>query len=179
MIWEIVGKIVGILSIVLAVLSIMPAMMSGAALGVVLFILIVSGITALSGHIQYALVGLAITTINLIWSYLVSPPIPGWGRGQSLEMSSGILLLFGIPYAITILLIIIGHNIKIKRDAKSSKIIKNPYFIFVVVYFIFFMLMALSPSPEPNKEIVEMPPELLELIGDPEPTPKNEITLPP
>ncbi len=138
MIW--IWRIFGILSIFLAVLGIFPALLSGAALGLVLIVLVLSGLTALSGNIKYALVVLAITTINLSFSFLTSP-VPGWGRGESLGEKTDALLFYSIPYTITIFLIIIGDQIKRYRGVsqppkKRFKII-DPYLAFVIVYFIF------------------------------------------
>lgn len=140
-------KIFGLLTIGLAVLGIFPALMSGAVLVLVEGVLVLSGITALSGNIKYALVVLAITTINLSFSFFTSP-VPGWGRGDNLEEKVSMLLIFSIPYTIAIALIAIGYQIKqYKLDTpeasstfniKPKKLLnmKDPYFIFVVVYFI-------------------------------------------
>jgi len=116
MIWNIFGTLL----IILAVLGIVPAFVSGAGLPIVLCILMLSGITALSGNIKYALVVLAITTVNLTLISIFSP-LPTSGDQDPEGKFIG-LLVFTIPYIVTILLILIGRKIKIKRDkAQSAK----------------------------------------------------------
>ncbi len=68
-------KTLGILSIILALLAIMPTLVSGVGLVLALGILIFSGITALFGNIKYAIIVLLITTLNIA---ILSSSILGW-----------------------------------------------------------------------------------------------------
>ena len=60
-------KVMGVLLIILALLAIIPSLVSGVGLVFALVIMLLSALTTLSGHIRYALIVAIITTANILF----------------------------------------------------------------------------------------------------------------
>jgi uncharacterized membrane protein len=73
-------KIFGIILIILSVLSIVPALVDPVGVVFTLIILMVSGVTALSGKMKYALTVLTITTLFTSYMFL---NLAGWIPGSN------------------------------------------------------------------------------------------------
>ena len=65
-------KKLGVISVVIAVFSIIPSLVTGIGIMLALFALLLSGISAVSGNLKYVIVVILLTTINLFFLSIAS-----------------------------------------------------------------------------------------------------------
>ncbi len=121
-------NVIGIASIFLAILSVPASLVSGIGVAIALLVLLLSGISALSGKLKYAIIVLIITTLNLFFFSVASlewmpkatdeisielPNIQGIvnnidNSGSAFLSIVNFVKLVSVPYVVTIVLIAIG-----------------------------------------------------------------------
>ena len=95
-------KTIGITSVVVAVLSIFPSLVSGAGALLALFALLISGISALHGERRYAWITMIVVTIDL-GVFSVLPELQNTSK-------TFLAMLVGIPYALAFICILVGFR---------------------------------------------------------------------
>lgn len=95
-------RTIGITSVVVAVLSIFPSLVSGVGALLALFALLISGISALHGERRYVWATLIVVTIDL-GVFSVLPELQNTSK-------SLLAMLVGIPYAFVFIYILIGFR---------------------------------------------------------------------
>lgn len=95
-------KTIGISSVVVAVLSILPSLVSGVGALLALFALLISGVSAIHGERRYVWLVMIIVTIDL-GAFSVLPELQNTSKTL-------LLMLVAIPYAFAFICILIGFR---------------------------------------------------------------------
>lgn len=104
-------KWIGELAVALSVLAIIPSLISGVGISMALSVLLLSGISALSGTIKYALITIAIVTFNLFVTSILAGEL---SRLSGTRLQTYILFI-GTPYIVVFILIGIGFYVRKPR----------------------------------------------------------------